>query len=69
MADRFTQRKASLEEKLTREDWQYIHFATEARFMKAAPRKGEPDFSKEFDEQRQRVMFFLQHMAFGQRGS
>jgi hypothetical protein len=56
---------AKLEASLTKEDWQYINFATQVRFNNARPKKGEATGpSKEFAEQERRILSYLSAKAF-----
>jgi hypothetical protein len=52
------------EEDLTREDWQYIHFAMQDRFNKARPTPAEGRPSPAFLAQERRIMTYLLHKAF-----
>jgi hypothetical protein len=55
---------AKLETALTADDWQYIHYAVNMRFQRAAPKKGEPNVSREFEQQRARILNFLIAKAY-----
>jgi hypothetical protein len=54
-----------MNEELTREDWQFIDYATRERFNKARPKPSEGKPSKAFLEQEKRIMIFLTKKAFG----
>lgn len=64
MAQKSREYIEKLEKALTKEDWQYIAHATQDRFIKARPKKGEPQGSKDFEEQEKRIMYFLNNKAF-----
>jgi hypothetical protein len=59
---------AKLENDLTKEDWQYIHFClTEKinRINKPLPGEEKLKPSKSWQDQTKRILFFLQAKAFG----
>lgn len=61
-----TPRQERLMALLTKDDWQYIHYAVQQRIAKAKPQPGEPrtKHSPVFGELEKRVMYFLQAMAY-----
>jgi hypothetical protein len=56
---------AKLEAALTKDDWEYIHYAVQTRIARAMPKKGEPAGSREFEEQSARIMAYLIEKAYG----
>lgn len=50
---------------LTKDDWQYIEYATRQRFDRARPKPEEGKPSKEFLLQEKRILSFLMKKAFG----
>ena len=54
-----------LTQPLTSEDWQYINYTMQKAFNNARPKPSEGKPSKEFLNQENRIMSFLNNKAFG----
>lgn len=57
--------RTGIMEELSKEDWQFIEYATRLRFNAARPKPSEGKPSKEFLVQEARTMAYLMKKAFG----
>lgn len=59
-----SQKAIKLLEALSHDDWHFIEYATQERFIAAEPKKGEGKPSQQFIDQRSRIMRALQTVIY-----